>query len=103
MFQNGPYPTIVPKERRCTRDICSVKELIFRYRPELAGALTGAAGGWIYWYFAGCASGACAVTSDPAGSSLYGMLLGAAAAGIFSSGTKEKEKQKQETNENKSK
>lgn len=48
-----------------------------KYLPELAGALTGAIGGYLYWKFIGCSSGSCAITSSPLNSTLYGMLMGA--------------------------
>ncbi len=36
----------------------------------------GAIGGYLYWYYVGCASGSCAITSSPVNSSLYGGLMG---------------------------
>ena len=42
----------------------------------LAGAAIGAAAGWLYWRFVGCASGSCSITSSALNSSLYGALLG---------------------------
>lgn len=38
----------------------------------------GALGGFAYYYFIGCASGACAITSNPYISTGYGALMGAA-------------------------
>lgn len=40
-------------------------------------ALAGAAGGYLYWQQIGCASGSCAITSDPHNSMLYGAMMGA--------------------------
>lgn len=40
------------------------------------GLVMGAAGGYLYWYYVGCASGSCAITSSPVNSSLYGGLMG---------------------------
>jgi len=31
----------------------------------LIGVAAGTLGGWIYWKWVGCASGSCAITSDP--------------------------------------
>ena len=42
----------------------------------LIGVATGGVAGYLYWKFVGCASGACAITSKPLNSSLYGMLMG---------------------------
>ena len=38
--------------------------------------LLGFAAGYAYYYFIGCASGSCAITSNPVNSTLYGGLLG---------------------------
>lgn len=40
------------------------------------GLVLGAIGGYLYYYYIGCASGSCAITSKPVNSTLYGMLLG---------------------------
>lgn len=41
-----------------------------------AGIVIGATAGYLYWYFVGCASGSCAITSSPVNSTLYGGLMG---------------------------
>jgi outer membrane lipoprotein SlyB len=38
--------------------------------------LLGAIGGYAYYYFIGCASGACPITSNPYVSAAYGALIG---------------------------
>ena len=40
------------------------------------GILMGATAGFLYWYYIGCASGSCAITSSPINSTLYGGLMG---------------------------
>ncbi len=42
----------------------------------VGGAVLGGAAGYAYWYFVGCHSGTCLITSRPVNSSLYGMLMG---------------------------
>jgi hypothetical protein len=42
----------------------------------IVGVLLGALGGYLYWYFIGCASGTCAITSVWWRSTLYGGLIG---------------------------
>lgn len=42
----------------------------------VAGVGIGALAGFLYYYFVGCASGTCAITSSPYISTLYGALLG---------------------------
>lgn len=38
--------------------------------------LLGAIGGYAYYYFIGCVSGTCPITSNPWSSTGYGMLMG---------------------------
>lgn len=42
----------------------------------LLGLLVGAAGGYAYYYFVGCQSGSCPITSNPLTMTLYGMAFG---------------------------
>ncbi len=42
----------------------------------LFGILLGAVAGYAYYYFIGCSSGTCAITSNPVNSTLYGVLFG---------------------------
>lgn len=54
-----------------------------RYKLEIAGAILGAAAGWMYWNFVGCASGSCAITSSPVNSTIYGLVMGALAFSLL--------------------
>ena len=47
------------------------------------GIVIGAAGGYLYWYFVGCVSGSCAITSSPVNSTLYGGLMGGLLGNVF--------------------
>jgi phage shock protein E len=49
----------------------------------IAGILFGAIAGYLYYRFVGCASGQCAITSNPIISTLYGALLGGLLAHNF--------------------
>jgi len=56
----------------------------------IAGATLGALGGYLYWYFIGCNSGTCPITSSPVNSTLYGVLLGGLLGSMFKKGSSEK-------------
>lgn len=51
------------------------------------GALLGAVTGYAYWYYVGCMSGSCSITSSPINSSLYGAAMGGLFMSIFDKGT----------------
>jgi hypothetical protein len=57
--------------------------LIKREWLIIAGGVAGAAGGYLYWYFIGCNSGTCAITSSPLNSTLYGIVLGGLVFSLF--------------------
>ncbi len=50
---------------------------IRRIASKLLPLALGAAGGYGYWYFIGCSSGSCPITSTWHTSTLYGLLVGA--------------------------
>ena len=50
--------------------------MLKRHWPKLVLTAVGAAGGFAYYYFVGCASGTCAITSNPYISTLYGTVFG---------------------------
>lgn len=62
-----------------------------RYAPALIGVLIGALGGYLYYRFVGCRSGACAITGNPVISTLYGGTLGYLIATIITPGAKKEE------------
>ena len=43
----------------------------------LIGVLIGAIGGFAYYYFIGCSSGSCPITSNPYLMTVYGVFFGA--------------------------
>jgi hypothetical protein len=51
-------------------------EFIAKYKLTLLGVVVGTFGGFLYYYFIGCSSGTCAITSNPINSSLYGAVMG---------------------------
>jgi H+/Cl- antiporter ClcA len=73
------------------------KSNLKRYLPMLILAVIGAVGGYLYYRFVGCASGACAITSNPAVSTIYGGVLGLLIGYIITPGKKKKEDQANES------
>lgn len=47
-----------------------------KYIKWILAPLTGALLGFGYWYFIGCHTGACAITSSPVNSTIYGGVMG---------------------------
>jgi LytS/YehU family sensor histidine kinase len=47
------------------------------------GVVVGLIAGYAYYYFIGCASGTCAITSKPLNSTLYGGLMGGLLFNMF--------------------
>ncbi|HZK60438.1 MAG TPA: DUF6132 family protein [Anaerovoracaceae bacterium] len=42
----------------------------------IIGGILGGFAGYLYYYFIGCYSGTCAITSSTVNSALYGIILG---------------------------
>lgn len=57
--------------------------LFKKYNLLLIAVALGAIGGYAYYYFVGCASGQCAITSNPVNSTVYGMVMGGLALDLF--------------------
>lgn len=62
---------------------------ILKNKLTLLGIAAGALGGYLYYYFVGCAGGSCAITSSPVNSTLYGSVMGGL---LFNTFQKEKPK-----------
>jgi xanthine/uracil permease len=69
-----------------------------KYRLTIIGFLVGAVGGYLYYYFVGCSTGTCPITSNPWRMTLYGSLLGMLLFDMF---RKEPQKSKDDINSNK--
>jgi len=67
-----------------------MKNFLVRYKWKLVGVFIGAAVGFAYWYFIGCASGTCPIQSHWQSSTMYGGLIGY----ILPNGPKKKSKNK---------
>jgi len=64
---------------------------LIKHKLTVIGILVGAIGGYAYYYFVGCASGTCAITSKPLNSTMYGAFMGGF---LFSSFKKQKQEEK---------
>ena len=62
---------------------------IQKHQLTLIGIVAGALAGYLYYYFIGCESGTCAITSQPANSTVYGAMMGGI---VFNTFQKEKPK-----------
>jgi len=49
----------------------------------IIGVTAGAVAGYLWYYYVGCASGTCAITSKPLNSTLYGALMGGLLLNMF--------------------
>jgi hypothetical protein len=58
-------------------------KFIIKHKLILSGVILGAMVGYAYYYFIGCTSGTCAITSKPINSTLYGALMGGLFLNIF--------------------
>ncbi|AWM12949.1 DUF6132 family protein [Flavobacterium sp. NRK F10] len=56
------------------------------------GVIIGCIAGYAYYYYVGCASGTCAITSKPLNSTLYGGLMGGLLFNMFVTSPKKDDK-----------
>ncbi len=56
---------------------------LLKHKLSILGIIVGAIGGYLYYYFVGCASGTCAITSKPLNSTLYGAIMGGLLFNMF--------------------
>lgn len=60
-----------------------IKNWLLNNKLIVAGVIVGAIAGYLYYYFLGCASGTCGITSSPINSTLYFSVVGGLAFSIF--------------------
>jgi hypothetical protein len=58
----------------------------------VSGLAIGAIAGYLYWYYIGCTSGTCPITSKAPNSTLYGVVMGGLLAGTVWDYTKKNTK-----------
>lgn len=72
-----------------------MKEQIKKYWVEILLASIGSLSGIGYWYFIGCATGTCAITSNWYTSAIYGTIMGFLIGQIITDYKKKKETKEQ--------
>ncbi|MDD3078693.1 MAG: DUF6132 family protein [Paludibacter sp.] len=51
-------------------------EFIKKYLLRIIGVVAGVIGGFVYYYYVGCQSGTCPITSNPYASIVFGGIFG---------------------------
>lgn len=69
----------------------NVQALLKKHYLKLIGIAVGLLGGYLYYYFIGCNSGTCPITSNPWISTLYGGLIGYLLFDLFTPKTKQED------------
>ncbi len=60
-----------------------MKEFFIKHWLKFAGIIAGAIGGYLYYFFVGCGTGSCPITSNPWRMTIYGAVLGLLIFDIF--------------------
>ena len=77
-----------------------MKDFLLKHWLKFAGVATGILGGWLYYFYVGCVSGTCPITSNPYKMMLYGAVMGYLLFDIFSKDTKKKKSEIVNNNNN---
>lgn len=51
-------------------------EIILKNKLAIIGIAIGASAGFLWYYYVGCVSGTCPITSNPWSSTIYGSVMG---------------------------
>jgi len=73
------------------------KNFLLKHWLKIAGVAVGVLGGYLYYYYVGCVSGTCPITSNPYRMMIYGALIGYLLFDIFSKDVSSKKKQENVT------
>lgn len=76
------------------------KSFLLKHWLRITGVAVGVLGGYLYYYYVGCVSGTCPITSNPYRMMIYGALIGYLLFDIFSKdGSSKKNQEKVTPNE----
>jgi len=76
------------------------KSFLLKHWLRITGVAVGVLGGYLYYYYVGCVSGTCPITSNPYRMMIYGALVGYLLFDIFSKdGSSKKNQEKVTPNE----
>lgn len=53
-----------------------MKNFITKYKIEIISSLVGSIFGYAYWFYIGCSTGTCAITSNWHTTMIYGAIMG---------------------------
>lgn len=73
------------------------KSFLLKHWLRITGVAVGVLGGYLYYYYVGCVSGTCPITSNPYRMMIYGALVGYLLFDIFSKDGSSKKKQENVT------
>jgi hypothetical protein len=71
-----------------------MKDFLLKHWIKITGVAVGTLGGYIYYYFIGCVSGTCPITSNPYNMMIYGAVLGYLLFELFSDVVKDRKTEK---------
>ena len=71
-----------------------MKDFLLKHWIKITGVAVGTLGGYIYYYFIGCVSGTCPITSNPYNMMIYGAVLGYLLFELFSDVVKDRKIEK---------
>ena len=78
-FKRGNYQNHCREKQLMTKKVIIITGI---------GIVIGALAGYAYYFYVGCASGTCAITSKPLNTTLYGALMDGLAFNMFVKDTK---------------
>jgi len=65
-----------------------IKIFVLKHKLKIIGVIVGTIGGYLYYYFVGCVSGTCPITSNPYRMMIYGAVLGLLLFDMFNKDSK---------------